>query len=110
MFFDNAEKRQVWFYSLSWFSFLPLFSPGAMLAMVFDLSQYFLTGTAFMRMWSPYMHHRAILAVFLVLGTLDALTVLRNRKVNVFFVSFFMMLVILFLQFYYHLPLNKLSL
>jgi len=34
-FFNNQEKRLVWLCSLSWFSFLPLFSPGAMLAVFF---------------------------------------------------------------------------
>jgi len=106
-FFDNSEKRQVWLYSLSWFSFLPLLSPGAMLAMLFDLAQYFVTGPEFSRMWSPFMHHRITLAPILTLGTLEALS--RFRKKNIQFISIALLVVAVLLQFFFHLPLNKLS-
>ncbi|MCJ7792862.1 MAG: DUF2079 domain-containing protein, partial [Candidatus Marinimicrobia bacterium] len=79
-FFNAQEKRLVWLYSFSWFSFLPLLSPGAVLAVAFELAQYFVTGPEFARMWSPFMHHRAILAPFLLLGTLDALRLLEKMK------------------------------
>lgn len=108
-FFDNAQKRQVWLYSLSWFSFLPLLSPGAMLAMFFDLGQYFVTGPEFSRMWSPFMHHRITLAPLLTLGTLDGLHYLKQKKINITMVSLSLLAIALFLQFFFHLPLNKLS-
>lgn len=59
-FFDNPEKRQVWWWSFASFSFLPLLSPGAVLAIISDLAQYFATGDNFIQMWTPYKHHRAI--------------------------------------------------
>lgn len=102
-FFDQPEKRQVWLYSLSWFSFLPLLSPGAMLATLIDLGQYFVTGPEFSRMWSPFMHHRITLAPILTLGTLEGLRYLGKR------IPVILLLVALLLQFYFHLPLNKLS-
>lgn len=102
-FFDQPEKRQVWLYSLSWFSFLPLLSPGAMLALFFDLAQYFVAGPEFSRMWSPFMHHRITLAPILTLGTLEGLRYFGKRAPIVLF------LVAALLQFYFHLPLNKLS-
>lgn len=108
-FFDSAEKRLVWFYSLGWFSFLPLFSPGAILATIIDLSQYFITGKEFARMWSPYMHHRAILAPFLFLGVLEVLAFLKKKQLNLEKISIFLVIFAVFQQYYFHFPLNKLS-
>ncbi len=108
-FFDSEEKRQVWLYSFSWFSFLPLLSPGAVLAVVIDLAQYFVTGPEFSRMWSPLMHHRAILAPFLTLGMLDALVFLQKRRVNPQIVAIGALIIAFGFQFYFHFPLNKLS-
>mgnify|MGYP001611050486 CR=1 FL=1 len=113
-FFNSQEKRLTWLYSLSWFSFLPLLSPGVMLAVLLDLSQYFVTGKEFARMWSPFMHHRVILAPFLLLGMLDALKLLNkikplNQKVFSQTISLFLVLVALSLQYFFHFPLNKLS-
>lgn len=102
-FFDAPEKRQVWLYSLSWFSFLPLLSVGSILAIFFDLAQYFVTGPEFSRMWSPFMHHRATLAPILTLGTLEVLKYFHKRT------AVFLLVVAASLQFYFHLPLNKLS-
>ncbi len=107
-FFNSPEKQQVWLYSFSWFSFLPLLSPGAILAVLLDLSQYFVTGEAFARMWSPFMHHRALLAFFLLLGTLDAIKLLK-RKIRPEIIAIFMVIMALFLQYKFHFALNKLS-
>lgn len=108
-FFDSQEKRSVWFYSLSWFSFLPILSPGAMIATLLDLAQYFVTGPEFSRMWSPFMHHRITLAPLLTLGTLETLEFFKRKKINVDYVSVVLFAIALGLQFYFHLPLNKLS-
>lgn len=113
-YFNSEEKLLTWVYSLSWFSFLPLLSPGAILAVLIDLGQYFITGSEFARMWSPFMHHRAILAPFLLLGTMDALKFLNkikplNQKVFSRMISLFLILIALSLQYFFHFPLNKLS-
>lgn len=108
-FFDSQEKRLVWLYSLSWFSFLPLFSPGAILAVLVDLAQYFITGSEFSRMWSPFMHHRAILAPFLLLGILDTFKILKKKKLHLEFVSLILVFIALGFQYFFHFPLNKLS-
>ncbi len=107
--FDSAEKRQVWLYSYSAFSFLPLFSPGSLIAVLLDLSQYFVTGPEFSRMWSPYMHHRAILAPFLALGTIDVLAFLKYKNVSIAPVVVGILCMSLLLQYVFHLPLNKLT-
>lgn len=124
-FFDKEEKQTVWLYSLGWFSFLPLLSPGAMLGMFLDLAQYFVTGDALSRMWSPFTHHRVILAPILLLGSLDGMRLLEKLSLSLpkgsQFVSFtqlvtkpeivsgVMVVVALLLQFQFHFPLNKLS-
>lgn len=108
-FFDSPEKKQVWLYSFSWFSFLPLLSPGAVLAVLLDLAQYFVTGPEFARMWSPYMHHRAILAPLLALGTIDALGVLRTRRINVRYIAVLFVLTACVQQYTFHFALNKLT-
>ena len=108
-FFDSEEKRLNWLYFLSWFSFLPLFSAGAILAMILDLSQYLVLAPQFSHMWGPLLHHRAILAPFLLLGTLDALAWIKKRKVNPQTISIFLVLISLGLQYFFHFPLNKLS-
>ncbi|MFZ2025131.1 MAG: DUF2079 domain-containing protein [Microgenomates group bacterium] len=107
--FNSEEKRQVWLYSYSTFSFFPVFSPGSLIAVLMDLSQYFVTGPEFARMWSPFMHHRAILAPFLVLGTIDTLAFLRARKIRVVYVSVILLCVSMLLQYVFHFPLNKLT-
>ena len=103
-FFDHPEKRQVWWWSFASFSFLPLLSPGAVFAVVSDLFQYFATGEHFVQMWTPYKHHRAILGVFLAIGTLDSLQRIKRWK----FLPVLMLVVALTVQYFWHLPLNKL--
>lgn len=108
-FFDSEEKRRVWLYSFSWFSFLPLLSPGSMIAVFIDLAQYFVTGPEFARMWSPLTHHRAILAPFLTLGMLDALEFFQKRQFNTQPIALAALVVALSLQYLFHFPLNKLA-
>jgi len=107
--FNAPEKQQVWLYTMSAFTFLPLLSPGAMIAIVLELAQYFTTGPDFARMWSPYMHHRAILAPLVLLGTLDALAFLQKKKINITLVTMVLLISTLAQQFLFHYPLNKLS-
>ncbi len=106
-YFNAPEKKQTWIYSLTGFGFLPLLSPGAMLAVLLDLAQYFLSG--FSRMWTPYQHHRAILSVFLLLGLLDGLVFLQKRKVKPELVISLILIGCLFFQYFFHYPINKLS-
>ncbi|HUQ84966.1 MAG TPA: DUF2079 domain-containing protein [Candidatus Limnocylindrales bacterium] len=107
-FYDTQDKKLVWLYSFSGFAFLPLLSPGGILAVIFDLSQYFAAASEFGHMLTPYLHHRAILGVFLALGVLDSLQFLEKRKINLLYIAAPMVLIALFFQYYFHLPLNKL--
>ncbi len=107
--FNSSEKQQVWVYTMTSFSFLPLFSPGALLAIIFDLAQYFTTGPEFARMWSPFMHHRAILAPYVLLGTLDVLGFLAKKKINITAIALLLVVSCLVQQYIFHYPLNKLT-
>jgi uncharacterized membrane protein len=108
-FFDTHEKRLVWLYSLSSFLFLPLLSIGSFLAVAFDLSQYFLPTNDYTHMRTPFLHHRAILAIFLTLGTLDALLTFKKIKLNPQLVMVFLLTGCLVTQYVFHFPLNKLA-
>ena len=106
-FFDVQDKRDVWLFSFSWYSFLPLLSPGALLAVISDLSQYFITGAAYNHTWSPYLHHRAILSLYLLVGTADVLLFIKKR-ISPSIIVTLLVLVAIFCQFHYHFALNKL--
>ncbi len=107
-FFNAQDKKLVWYYSLGSFGFLPIFSPGALLAVLLDLAQYFVTGPELSRMWSPFMHHRAMLAPFLAIGTIHSFSLLQTKKIDIRFISLILIAFTLFFQYYNHFPLNKL--
>ena len=108
-FYDTHDKQLVWLYSFSGFAFLPLLSPGSILAVILDLTQYFAAANEFGHMLTPYLHHRAILAIFLALGTLDALTFLQKRKLKPLYVTALLVIITVSLQYAFHFPLNKLA-
>jgi len=108
-FFDQAEKRQSWLYSFGWYSFLPILSTGSLFATFLDLSQYFLTGNGVARMWSPFTHHRAILAPILTLGIVQALSRFKDTvRFPIGVIISVLILVSLTQQYIYHYPINKL--
>jgi uncharacterized membrane protein len=106
--FDSEEKRLVWLYSYSPYSFIPLLSPGSLIAVVMDVSQYFVTGPEFSRMWSPFMHHRAILAPFLILGMIDVLAFVKSKRIPATGIALVLLGISMGTQYYFHFPLNKL--
>jgi uncharacterized membrane protein len=108
-YFDSLDKRLVWFYSFSWFSFLPLLSPGTILAILMDLSQYFLPQKQFGHMVTPFLHERAILAPIIILGLFDVLRFLEKRKINITVITVLLIISTFSQQFIFHFPLNKLS-
>jgi len=108
-FYDIHDKQLVWLYTFSGFAFLPLLSPGSILAVILDLSQYFAAANEFGHMLTPYLHLRAILAVFVALGTLDALKLLKKWRINPLYVTLVLVLFVLMQQYAFHFPLDKLS-
>lgn len=55
------------------------------------------------------MHHRATLGVFLMLGVLDAIVLLKRWKIAPQQVAILLLGVALMFQYIWHLPLNKLT-
>lgn len=106
--FDTFEKQLVWLYSFTGFAFLPILSAGAVFAILADVSQYFVTGDQYYPMWSPFKHHRAILAVFLALGTMDVFSRIKKPSL-VTLCSLVIIGATIAGQYVFHLPLNKLT-
>ena len=65
--------------------------------------------SAFSRMWSPFMHHRAILAPFLVLGVMDVLGRFSRKQTVIFGLTVMMLVSALTQQYVFHFALNKLT-
>ena len=108
-FFNSEDKRLVWLYSASSFSFLPFLFPGTILAVALDLAQYFLPQKQYAHMITPFFHHRAILAPYLLLGLLEVLEFVRKKGISPLFISIILVILAILQQYIFHLPLNKLS-
>ena len=108
-FYDQPEKRSVWLYSYSSFAFLPLLSLGSFIAVIVDTSQYFITGNDFNHMWSPFLHHRAILAIFLVVGVADVSLFLKSKKWNLTVLVIFLFLWSILVTYHFHFAITKLT-
>jgi len=98
-------KLKTWFYSLAWFSFLPLLAPQTLIPVIIDLAQHFLAGEKYSGL---FMHYRASLAPFLAWGAIEALAWLKKRT-NLSLLIFLILLPPIFFQYNLHLPLNRLS-
>lgn len=101
-------KLETWFYSLAWFSFLPLFAPQTLIPVIIDLAQHFLAGEKYAGTWGLFMHYRASLGPFLAWGAIEGLAFLK-RKASLLPLTFLIVLPAIFFQYYLHLPLNQLS-
>jgi uncharacterized membrane protein len=108
-FFDHPDKRLVWWYALSAFTFLPLFSIGTMLAILADLFQYFIAGPWTARYWSPFTHHHILLGVLVAAGTIEVLVRIKKRTTLVTGITFLLLVNGLAQQYIFHFPLNKLA-
>jgi len=107
-YFNNSEKRTVWLYTLTSFGGLAIFSPGAMLAVIFDLFQYFATGDGFNQMWTPFKHHRAILAPFMGYGVIEVCAFM-SKYIKIKYLAVWIFIATCVFQFIFHYPLNKLT-
>lgn len=105
-YFDAPEKIENWKYILVPYDFLQVLSPGAILAILLDLFQYYLTG--FSRMWTPFQHHRAMLAPFVGIGIIEAFVFFKNKKIDVNYVAIVLLSTTILSQYLFHFPINKL--
>lgn len=107
-FFDSDAKRQVIFYSLAWFGFLPLLAPLALLPAVADLGTYYLFAQNLPRTHGLFMHYRITLAPLLVWATIESLRRLSKRTLKRA-VPFYLIACVVVFQYLLHLPLSYLT-
>jgi uncharacterized membrane protein len=106
-FFDTQEKREVYIYSLGWFSFLPLLSPVLLLPALGDVARYFVLGNSIDGAQGLFMHYRASLALLMVWPFIE--TIRRFTKLNTVFVAIYLVCLVSFLQYRLHVPLTYLT-
>ena len=104
---DTPEKRQVIWYSLLSFGFLPLLSPLVLLPALADLATYFIVASELSGAQGLFGHYRITLTPFLVWACI--LTIQRFRKLNNKYIALYIVGFTLLVQFVLHLPLSYLT-
>lgn len=106
-FYNTDEKRQVIFYGIASYGFLPLFQPLFLLPAIADLGKYFVLGNASVTSAQGlFMHYRVSLALLLILPTIKTLA--RFKFLNKWYIGVYVLLCSLSMQYYLHLPLSYL--
>ena len=105
-FFDTTEKRQVIFYSLLTFGFLPLLSPLALIPALADLATYFVIASQLPGAQGLFGHYRITLTPFLVWAT--TLAVSKYKFLNNKYVGVYLLICAILVQYILHLPLSYL--
>jgi uncharacterized membrane protein len=105
--YDSPEKRDVYLYSLGWFSFLSLLSPIFLLPAIGDIIQYFVLGNNIDGAQGLFMHYRATLAFLLVWPLI--ITIARFKRLNNMYVATYLIIVVAILQYMLHVPLTYLT-
>ncbi len=107
LFYDSADKRQTWLYSLGWFGFLPVASVLTLLPAIGDMAHYFVFAPNFTAAQGLFMHYRVTLGVLLALPTIDVIS--RWKKLNTVYIAIYLVVCALALQYVLHLPLSYLT-
>jgi len=105
--FTNAENRQVYWFSLLSFGFLPLLSPLNLLPAIGDLATYFVFGTNLPAAQGLFGHYRITLTPFLIWSVI--ISVSRFKKLNKWYIGLYLIISTMFVQYALHLPLSYLS-
>lgn len=106
-FYDTVDKKNVIFYSLLWFGFLPLLSPLFLIPAVGDLWNYFVIASNLTASHGLYMHYRITLAPLLTWATI--FTIGKYKKINNPFTGIYILIYVVLLQYILHLPLSYLT-
>jgi len=104
---DSSENRQVIWYSLLSFGFLPLLSPLYLLPALGDLIVYFVFGTSVTGAQGLFGQYRITLTPFLVWAVIMAIQ--RFKQLNSRYVAIYLLICMLLVQYVLHLPLSYLS-
>lgn len=103
-FFDTDEKRQVIWYSLLSYGFLPLLSPLYLIPAVGDLSTYFVVANQLPGAQGLFGQYRITLAPLLTFATI--ITLIRYKWLNKWHIGAYLILCTLLVQYVLHLPLS----
>ena len=106
-FYDSPDKKNVIFYSLLWFGFIPLLNPLFLIPALGDLWNYFVIASNLTASHGLYMHYRVTLAPLLTWATI--FTISRYKRMNNQFIGIYLFFCALSLQYFLHLPLSYLS-
>lgn len=103
---DTQEKREVIWYALLSFGFLPLLSPLVLVPVLMDLAMYFVVASELPGAQGLYMHYRITLSPLLfwaAVVTLQKYHVLQKKIIAVY-----LLFCLAFIQYILHLPLSYL--
>jgi uncharacterized membrane protein len=106
-FVDSDEKRQVLWYSLLSFGFLPLLSPLYLIPAVGDLTTYFVIANQLPGAQGLYEQYRVTLAPLLMWPTIISLA--KYKKLNKWYAGVYIILCTMLVQYVLHLPLSYLT-
>lgn len=106
-FADTSAKRQIIFYSLEWFGFLPLLAPLYLFPAIADLFHYFVLGHLVESASEIFLHYRVDLAPLLVWPTILVLG--KWKKLQHPLVICYLLMCALIGQYTLHLPLSYLT-
>lgn len=106
-FIDTPEKRQVIWYSLLSYGFLPLFAPLYLLPAIGDLATYFVIANQLPGAQGLFGHYRITLTPFLIWATIISIS--KIKFLNKWYVGAYLIGCFLVVQFVLHLPLSYLS-
>lgn len=107
-FFNTTAKREVIFYSLSSFGFLPLLNPLFLIPFLGDLGHYFIAGNdTATSTHSIFLHYRVSDAVLLVLPTVFMIE--KFNKLNNKFMAFYILFFTFLFTYILHSPLTYLT-
>ena len=104
---DTNENRQVFWYSLLSFGFMPLLSPLYLLPALGDLVTYFMFGKDLVGAQGLFGQYRITLTPFLVWASI--ITIGKYKKLNNWYIAAYLIVFTMLVQYVLHLPLSYLT-
>jgi uncharacterized membrane protein len=104
---DTSDNRQVIWYSLLSFGFLPLLSPLYLIPALGDLVTYFMFGSSIGGAQGLFGQYRITLTPFLLWATI--ISIAQRKWLNNVFTSIYLIVAVLIVQLLLHLPLSYLT-
>lgn len=105
-FYDTQDKKEVIFYTLSWFGFIPLLNPLFLIPATGDLFNYFVVASQLKSAQGLFMHYRITLAPLMLWATI--FTIAKYKFLNNKYVALYLFFCIIIIQYMLHLPLSYL--